>query len=308
MSAAHDGSLASVLSCDPPPSSGQDGVPTLHHLCCEFIMSTIINLDNAPSIVCFARAHGVEKLANRGEAFCRNSWRGLIAKHEASELREMIGDQMYEALDNEHTQLDQRLSRLRMKGTVLDNPPPACAAPSAVADASDALTAADFGRLVGCSLDAFAALRPWRQNEKLRALPPEQAEALRRLIPPPAAPATAPAQAPSSSSASGGGGAGSTSTTPRKAPSQRFAHLGGGGGEKCAICSKTVYMAERMGGIKDLVYHTDCFRCTVRAGAAVTAGAAANLRARVTAQQHIVYRHAARARGPHLSRFLICVP
>lgn len=36
----------------------------------------------------------------------------------------------------------------------------------------------------------------------------------------------------------------------------------GGGGEKCILCSKTVFPAERLRTTTDQVYHQSCFRCT----------------------------------------------
>ena len=34
----------------------------------------------------------------------------------------------------------------------------------------------------------------------------------------------------------------------------------GGGGEKCALCAKTVYVAERAVA-QDKIFHIACFRC-----------------------------------------------
>eukprot|EP00965_Chrysotila_dentata_P249009 6208664-Pleurochrysis_carterae.AAC.1 len=41
----------------------------------------------------------------------------------------------------------------------------------------------------------------------------------------------------------------------------------GGGGERCTLCSGTVYPAEKLTSAEGRAYHAQCFRCTKYAGA-----------------------------------------
>ena len=64
---ARDGSTASLFDVDVARTPGV--VPSLHQLCCEFIGTAVINLDNAPSILEFAHQHNVSNLLRRAERF-----------------------------------------------------------------------------------------------------------------------------------------------------------------------------------------------------------------------------------------------
>ena len=121
--AVYDGSMESVLIEHFPRHRAVGVVPSLHHLCCEMIMDTIINLENAPTIVSFARAHNVQSLLQRAEKFTRDSWRGLVASHDPNELEACIGPNLFAALTRDYEEVDSRVQVIRRLGSVMDTPP-----------------------------------------------------------------------------------------------------------------------------------------------------------------------------------------
>ena len=130
---ARDGSIDSVLLESMPPRAN-GVVPSLHALCCELIGTTIINLDNAPSIVAFARAHNFPPLLQRAERFCCDSWSGLRKQHDAIELEQAVGTELFASLDKDQDDIEKRLRSMRRLGSVVDAPPAAsasCSVPQA---------------------------------------------------------------------------------------------------------------------------------------------------------------------------------
>ena len=220
MAASYDGSADSILLQRVPPRA-KGTVPTLHHLCCEFVMNTVINLENAPSVVSFARTHNVTALLQRSEQFCCDSWRGLTATHTAEELIFCLGADMHAKLTLEYESVDERLRKMNRLGSVVDASPaaaPAASPPPPVAPPAEASA---------------------RSRPDIVSTPPG---GLSQRTP--IASAAAPVPAPSAKAA---------------AVAKRFSF--GGGGEKCALCNKTVYAAEKMAGVPERGYHVNCFRC-----------------------------------------------
>ena len=99
-------------------------VPSLHSLCCDIIMTTVINLDNAPYVYHLARNYNMLGLQQRAERFLTDAWAGVAAKHEESQLNEMIGKATVEKMNKLLVETEAQLRRLRIKGEVVDTPPP----------------------------------------------------------------------------------------------------------------------------------------------------------------------------------------
>ena len=113
-SAARDGSADSLFAVAPRTPGC---VPTLHQLCCDFIVNAVINLENAPTILEFAKMHNVDGLAQRSERFIVSSWRALSDLHDEAVLRDAMGAEAYEALAKDQAEL------VKPKlGSVVDTP------------------------------------------------------------------------------------------------------------------------------------------------------------------------------------------
>ena len=120
-------------------------IPTLHQLCCDVIVDAVINLDNAPFILSFARQHNAQELCQRAERFCCNSWRGLNERHDSQDLREALGADVFDALERDRLELERQRPRV---GSIIEPPPTpalpllptqAPSAPSRPSDSSAAL-------------------------------------------------------------------------------------------------------------------------------------------------------------------------
>ena len=195
---------------------GGDSVPTLRHLCLHFISDVVLNLDNALDVYDFAHSHWIPSLQQRVERFARDSYVGLRAKHSPADLKQVFGTDLFDSLEVEQRDLDKKVARMRLTGTVLEQ-----------------------ARKPGCDavrMDATAAAFP-RGSSSFAAT-------------------SAAVAAASSTNASKHGAA------PAPAPSTpRRRSFGSGGGERCAVCTKSVYPAERL-ATHGQAYHTGCFRCT----------------------------------------------
>ena len=97
-------------------------VPTLHQLCCKLIIDSVINLDNGPFIIDFARRHNVPTLRVRAEKFCCASFRALSERHERTMLEEALGADVVQALINDQADTDVRLQNMRRLGSVVEAP------------------------------------------------------------------------------------------------------------------------------------------------------------------------------------------
>lgn len=103
-------------------------VPSLHSLCCELIGSCVINLENALDVLYFANSHNIQPLVLRTERFVRDSWKGMREKHERAAVVEVIGAEMYDALEREHAELVSGVRKIKLLGTVLQESQPAMTA------------------------------------------------------------------------------------------------------------------------------------------------------------------------------------
>ena len=73
-------------------------IPTLHSLCCDLVSTCVINLENVLDIVQWAQTHNIPQLVQRSEVFISNSFAGVLATHDAEELRRVLGGDTYEAM------------------------------------------------------------------------------------------------------------------------------------------------------------------------------------------------------------------
>ena len=123
MAPVHDGSQDAVIrSIDQESIRAPGVVPSLHQLCCDFIMNVVINLDNVLSIVDFARSLNIKRLEERALRFVTSSWKGMIEKHSPAELEAGLGSELYTALSRDHEQSLRHLKFFRQTGSVIDQP------------------------------------------------------------------------------------------------------------------------------------------------------------------------------------------
>jgi cysteine and glycine-rich protein len=119
-----------------------------------------------------------------------------------------------------------------------------------------------YAKLFGPSGFGFGALHHTKTGKAAVNAPPPQPSRAPAAVESKAVPSRAPTYAPpaAAAAASAAPAAGSVSRNPFKARDTgsrpRF-----GGGEKCGVCSKSVYAAERVAGAGQ-VFHKTCFKCT----------------------------------------------
>ena len=120
----NDGSLGSLfVDYDVNrPIDGSSGVPTLHALCLRFIMTTVINNENAPSVVDFANTYNCASLRDKALVFMRKSFPALRDLHPRADLLTAFGVEELAALEKEQDALDAKVQRNKMVGSIIDTP------------------------------------------------------------------------------------------------------------------------------------------------------------------------------------------
>ena len=120
----NDGSLGSLfVDYDVNrPIDGSSGVPTLHALCLRFIMTTVINNENAPSVVDFANTYNCASLRDKALVFMRKSFPALRDLHPRADLLTAFGAEELAALEKEQDALDAKVQRNKMVGSIIDTP------------------------------------------------------------------------------------------------------------------------------------------------------------------------------------------
>ena len=169
-------------------------VPTLHALTAEWLaLHSALTLDNAPSLLEFAKRYRVPALVTRVDAFCSESWEVLCDRHPHGRLRSALGADLHDAIRDEHAQIASRVALRLQKGAAVE-PRGVTAQPLGRSPTSgrptlpyellrgsfrerawpseiDAdqreryLPTDEFERVLGCTPARFASLPTWKQMD-----------------------------------------------------------------------------------------------------------------------------------------------